>query len=63
MMGQALCLSAEESGFRGCSIGCFFDDAMHAVLGLDGWKYQDLYHLTVGKPLEDPMITTLPAYS
>jgi SagB-type dehydrogenase family enzyme len=62
MIGQALYLGAEESGLRGCGIGCFFDEAVHSILGLKGWKYQDLYHFTVGKPLEDPRIITHPAY-
>jgi len=48
MIGQALYMGAEESGLRGCGIGCFFDEAVHSILGLKGWRYQDLYHFTVG---------------
>jgi hypothetical protein len=62
IIGQSLYQGAEESGLRGCGIGCFFDDAVHSILGLKGWKYQDLYHFTVGKPLEDPRLIMLPAY-
>jgi hypothetical protein len=36
---------------------------MHEVLGLEDLNYQDLYHFTVGGPVEDTRLTTLPAYS
>jgi SagB-type dehydrogenase family enzyme len=62
MIGQVLYLEAEAAGLRGCGIGCYFDDPMHELLGLKGRGFQDLYHFTVGKALEDPRITTLPAY-
>lgn len=62
MIGQMLYLEAEAAGLRGTGIGCFFDDGMHEILGLRGTKFQDLYHFTVGGPIEDPRITTLPAY-
>ncbi len=63
MIGQALYLGAEAAGFRGCGMGCYFDDTVHDMLGLQGIKYQDLYHFAVGKALDDPRLTTLPAYS
>jgi SagB-type dehydrogenase family enzyme len=62
MIGQVLYLEAEAAGLRGTGIGCFFDDPMHEVLGLDGLCYQDLYHFTLGGPLEDARLSTLPAY-
>lgn len=62
MIGQLLYLEAEAAGIRSTGIGCFFDDAMHEVLGLKGQQYQDLYHFTVGGPVEDTRLTTLPAY-
>jgi len=62
MIGQVLYLEAEAHGFRGTGIGCFLDDVMHRLLGLTDDSYQDLYHFTVGKPLEDKRITTLPPY-
>jgi SagB-type dehydrogenase family enzyme len=61
-IGQALYLAAEALGFRGCGIGCFFDDTVHELLGLKTTAFQDLYHFTVGKPVEDLKITTLPPY-
>ncbi len=62
MIGQVLYLEAEAAGLRGTGIGCFFDDAMHALLGLKDTRYQSLYHFTVGGPEEDKRLTTLPAY-
>ena len=63
MIGQILYLEAESVGLRGTGIGCFFDDGVHELLGMDGRSYQSLYHFTVGRPLEDERLTTLPAYS
>ena len=63
MIGQALYLSSEATGFRGCGIGCFFDDVVHRMLGLSDLRYQDLYHFTVGRALADPRLLDLPAYS
>jgi len=62
MIGQVLYLEAEAAGLRGTGIGCFFDDAMHALLGLKDTRFQSLYHFTVGGPEEDKRLTTLPAY-
>jgi len=62
MIGQVLYLEAEAAGLRGTGIGCFFDDAMHALLGLKDTRYQSLYHFTVGGPEEDRRLTTLPGY-
>lgn len=62
MVGQVLYLGSETMGFRGCGMGCFFDDIVHGMLGLKDMAYQDLYHFAVGKSLEDPRITSLPAY-
>jgi len=63
MIGQVLYLEAEAAGLRGTGIGCFFDDPLHDLLGLTGTLYQDLYHFTVGGPLEDRRLATMPAYS
>jgi len=61
-IGQVLYLEAEAYGIRGTGIGCFFDDPMHMVLGLTDRRFQDLYHFTIGGPVEDKRLTTLPAY-
>jgi hypothetical protein len=63
LLGQVLYLEAEAAGVRGTGIGCYFDDAFHNLLGLDGDRYQSLYHFTVGGPVDDPRLTTLSAYS
>jgi nitroreductase len=62
MIGQVLYLEAEAHGVRGTGIGCFFDDAVHEILGLKDNQYQSLYHFTIGRPVEDPRLTTYPAY-
>jgi len=62
LVGQVLYLEAEASGIRGTGIGCYFDDPMHAVLGLTDRRFQDLYHFTMGGTIEDKRLTTLPAY-
>jgi hypothetical protein len=63
MIGQLLYFEAEAAGLRSTGIGCFFDDAMHEVLGLEDRTFQDLYHFTLGGPVEDQRLTTLPAYA
>lgn len=62
MIGQVLYLEAEAAGLRGTGIGCFFDNPMHEILGLQGTRFQDLYHFTIGAAVEDNRLTTLPAY-
>jgi SagB-type dehydrogenase family enzyme len=62
MIGQVLYLEAEACGVRGTGIGCFFDDAVHEIMGFSDNRYQSLYHFTVGKPLEDLRLTTYPPY-
>jgi SagB-type dehydrogenase family enzyme len=62
LIGQTLYLEAEAAGIRGTGIGCYFDDSVHELLGFKDEQFQSLYHFTVGKPLEDKRIETLPAY-
>lgn len=63
ILGQVLYLEAEAHGVRGTGIGCFFDDEMHRLLGIKGREFQSLYHFTVGGPVEDARLTTLPPYA
>lgn len=63
LVGQILYLEAEAAGVRGTGIGCFFDDAVHRVLGLADDRWQSLYHFTIGEPLEDARLQSLPAYA
>jgi SagB-type dehydrogenase family enzyme len=62
IIGQTLYLEAEAAGIRATGIGCFFDDEMHRLLGLEGHAWQSLYHFTAGGPVEDERLTTLPPY-
>jgi nitroreductase len=62
LLGQVLYLEAERRGLRGTGIGCYFDDQFHGLLGLSGTDFQSLYHFTVGCPVTDTRILTLPPY-
>jgi nitroreductase len=63
LLGQILYLEAEAAGVRGTGIGCFFDDAVHALLGIQDTRWQSLYHFTVGTPVEDPRLRTEAPYA
>lgn len=62
LIGQMLYLEGEAAGLRGTGIGCFFDDAVHEILGIAGHAWQSLYHFTVGGPVDDPRLETAGAY-
>ena len=62
VIGQTLYLESEAAGVRATGIGCFLDDPVHELFGLQGTNYQSLYHFTVGGPIEDARLTTLPPY-
>ncbi|MFS8035715.1 nitroreductase [Xanthobacter sp. AM11] len=62
LLGQVLYLEAEAAGFRGTGIGCYFDDDLHRLVGMETLQFQSLYHFTVGRPAIDTRITTEPAY-
>jgi len=61
-IGQVLYLEAEAAGVRATGIGCFFDDPVHQVFGFRDLAFQSLYHFTIGGPVDDPRLTTLPPY-
>ncbi len=63
LVGQVLYLEAEEAGIRATGIGCYFDDPVHEVFGISSRDWQSFYHFTVGGPVEDRRLTTLPAYN
>ncbi len=63
LLGQVLYLEAEAAGMQGTGIGCYFDDEVHQLLGIDGMALQSLYHFTVGKGLVDKRLQTLPPYA
>ena len=63
VVGQMLYLAAEAAGVQGTGIGCFFDDEVHTMLGLEDHAWQSLYHFTVGQGVEDPRLVTAAAYA
>ncbi|HEX3645616.1 MAG TPA: SagB/ThcOx family dehydrogenase [Vicinamibacterales bacterium] len=62
VVGQVLYLAAEATGARATGIGCFYDDPVHETLGLTDHSFQSLYHFTVGRPVDDPRLTSEPGY-
>ncbi|XP_042504336.1 uncharacterized protein LOC122081329 [Macadamia integrifolia] len=62
ILGQILYLEPHAVGISATGIGCYFDEAVHEVLGLSGSEFQSLYHFTVGGPVLDKRIMSLPAY-
>lgn len=62
VVGQVLYLEAHAMGISATGIGCYFDDPVHEVLGINDSSFQSLYHFTVGGPVVDKRIMTLPAY-
>jgi len=63
LIGQVLYLEAEAAGGRATGIGCFYDDPVHAFLGLTGHEWQSLYHFSMGAPIDDSRLTTEPGYA
>lgn len=62
LLGQVLYLEAEAAGVRATGIGCFFDDPVHEVVAIKDLALQSLYHFTIGGPVEDGRLQTLPPY-
>lgn len=62
LLGQVLYLEAESAGVRATGIGCFFDDPVHEITAVKGLSIQSLYHFTIGMPVEDRRLQTLPPY-
>ena len=62
LLGQVLYLEAEAAGVRATGIGCFFDDPVHEIVSVKGLSFQSLYHFTIGGPVEDGRLLTLPPY-
>lgn len=72
LIGQVLYLEAEALDLAGTGIGCYFDDAVHELLGLptdaaaagaSASRWQVLYHFSVGAPVADTRIGTEPPYA
>jgi SagB-type dehydrogenase family enzyme len=63
LLGQVLYMEAEAAGLAGTGIGCYFDDALHQLVGLQGTVLQSLYHFTIGVRIDDPRISHVPPYA
>lgn len=63
LLGQVLYLQAEAIGLRGTGIGCYFDDTLHGLIGLQNDDWRDLYHFTVGGPVDDARLQSHPPYA
>ncbi|MEX6504118.1 SagB/ThcOx family dehydrogenase [Pseudomonas zhanjiangensis] len=61
-IGQLLYLEAEAAGLSATGIGCYFDDAVHDLLGVADSRWQSLYHFTLGRAVWDERLLSLPAY-
>lgn len=61
-ISQVLYLEAEALSLSATGIGCFFDHAVHDLLGLAGGRFRMLYGTAIGRAIHDPRIQTLPAY-
>jgi nitroreductase len=62
LLGQVLYMEAEAAGLAGTGIGCYFDDTLHQLIGLDGTALQSLYHFTIGVAVTDGRISSAPPY-
>jgi SagB-type dehydrogenase family enzyme len=62
VLGHVMYLEAEAANSRGTGIGCFFDDSVHQILGIESDELQVVYHFTVGTPIVDQRIISLPPY-
>ncbi len=62
MLGQVLYLEAEAIDLQGTGIGCYFDDPVHEMLGINDTQFQSVYHFTVGGALNDSRLRTIMPY-
>jgi SagB-type dehydrogenase family enzyme len=62
VIGQVLYLEAEAAGIQATGIGCFHDDEVHRIVGINDHSWQSLYHFTMGGAVEDPRVQSFDAY-
>jgi len=63
IIGHVMYLEAEATNRRGTGIGCFFDDSVHQLLGIETEELQVIYHFTVGTPIVDQRLISLSPYT
>ncbi|MCP4523640.1 MAG: SagB/ThcOx family dehydrogenase [Candidatus Gracilibacteria bacterium] len=62
-LGQQLYLESTSLKLSATGIGCFLDDLLHGVVGLQANQFQSLYHFTVGRALVDNRLTSKKPYT
>jgi SagB-type dehydrogenase family enzyme len=62
-VGHVLYLEAEAAVLGATAMGCFLDDELHRLIGLEGRRFQSLYHFAVGRPVHDPRLRTAAPYA
>jgi SagB-type dehydrogenase family enzyme len=62
-IGQLLYLEAEAAGLRATGIGCFFDPAVHELLGITSEDLRTVYCFTSGEAVDDVRLRTAPPYA
>lgn len=60
-IGQMLYLSATALNLQATGIGCFMDDEVNHYAELPP-GFEVVYNFTIGRAVEDPRLTSLPAY-
>ncbi|WP_345977160.1 SagB/ThcOx family dehydrogenase [Sulfurimonas sp. HSL3-7] len=61
-IGQQLYLEATALGLNATGIGCYLDDVMHRMLGLEDDTFQTMYHFTIGRAIIDTRMSTREPY-
>ena len=61
-IGQQLYLETTSLKLSATGIGCFLDDVLHRMLGLEENGFQSLYHFTIGRAIPDLRLETHPPY-
>jgi len=61
-IGQQLYLEATALDLSATGIGCYLDDVMHRMLGLEDEAYQSMYHFTIGRSIIDTRVQMRDAY-
>ena len=61
-IGQQLYLEATALELQATGIGCYLDDVMHRMLGLEDETFQTMYHFTIGRAILDTRVSMRDPY-
>jgi len=61
-IGQQLYLEATALDLNATGIGCYLDDVMHRMLGLEDNTFQTMYHFTIGRAIQDTRVSMREPY-